>query len=72
MGRNFSRNRQINIIIYPSEQEIALPHLECHGATDEELESFKQIAFVIETVFQPIIGVAGLVANLISLPILCK
>ena len=42
------------------------------GATNEEIEQYKRISFAIETVCQPIIGIAGLIANLVALPILCK
>ena len=42
------------------------------GASNQEIEQYKRIAFAIETVCQPIIGIAGLIANLVALPILCK
>ena len=64
-------NLSINILIYPNEQEVFIEE-DCFGATDQEMEKYKQVAFAIETVCQPIIGIVGLIANLVALPILCK
>ena len=72
MGGNFSKNSRINIIIYPFEEEANIASMECFGANNQEMEEYKKIAFAIETVIQTIIGIAGLVTNLIALPILCK
>ena len=72
LGENFSNKSRINIIIYPFEEEEHIAPMECFGANNQEMEEYKKIAFAIETVIQTIIGIAGLVTNLIALPILCK
>lgn len=44
----------------------------CYGATDDELETFRSIAFILEAIIQPIIGIAGLLANILAIPLLCR
>ena len=44
----------------------------CYGATQEEMEVYEKVAFWIEVVASTILGLLGIVGNLLSLPILYR
>lgn len=60
-----------NFTFLPIDEEIE-KQVECYGATNEELIFFRKIAFILEAVIQPIIGIMGLIANAVAIPILCR
>ena len=44
----------------------------CYGATTEEMEIFHNVAFYMDVVTQTILASIGIIANLISIPVLCR
>ena len=55
-------------ISYPEDFQ----NVSCTGATNLELKQFEKIAFVLESIIQPIFGIIGFVVNTAAVPLLYR
>ena len=50
----------------------SVTELVCYGATEDEMKLYANLTYWIELVVHTIIGVLGILANIVTIPILCR
>ena len=70
IGENQMFSQNSSIFFEESSEASVADH--CQRPTAEEMALFDEISFGVETVAQSVIGICGLIVNLLVLPTLCR